>query len=181
MPLSLPSLLLLFLSVGRPELTLFPTVPRGGEKSDDRHPTPIFHTEMSHLSADQKHTILLEYSPHDSRRSFHALARRFAVKGGGRTIQRWHAEWDRTPQSLERREGSGRAPILTPAEVGRYIRAPILAANHAYHAIHYTEVHDQIEEKTGKSISLPTVQRFGKEQLGGHNRHTHKRTEQERE
>ncbi len=91
---------------------------------------------MPHLSAEAKHHILLEYAPHDSTRTFDALARRHAVAGGKATVQRWHARWDGTARSLERMAGTGKPRVLSRAEVSRHIRAPILAANRAHRAIH---------------------------------------------
>jgi hypothetical protein len=138
-------------------------------------------TTMSHLSPEARHHILLEYAPHDATRSFAALARRHAVRGGERTIRRWHEQWNGTPQSLQRKEGSGKARTLTTAEVSRHIRAPILAANRAHRAIHYTELLPEVQRKTGKRLSLRTLQQYGKEELGAKQKHTKKRTAEESE
>jgi hypothetical protein len=135
----------------------------------------------SHLSADTKHHILLEYAPCDTTRSFATLARRHAVQGGADVVRHWHDRWDGTPQSLERRSGSGKARTLTAAEVSRHIRAPILAANRAHRAISYTELLPQVQRKTGKELSLRTLQQYGKETLGVKHRHTRKRTAEESE
>jgi len=134
---------------------------------------------MSHISADIKHTILLQYSAHDTSRSFSALARRHGVKGGGRTVQRWHSRWNGTSQSLERHEGSGVTHILTPSEVSRHIRAPILAANRSHRSVSYTKLLPEVQRKTRKTVSLRTIQRIGKEQLGIKSQHTEKKTQQE--
>lgn len=131
---------------------------------------------MSHFSAEAKHYILLEYAPLDTSRSFSALARRHAVKGGERTIRRWHQRWNGTAHSLERKEGSGKARILTAAEVSRHIRAPILAANRKHRAIHYTDLLPEVQRKTGKQISLRSLQQYGKEELGVKQRRSKKRT-----
>ena len=135
----------------------------------------------SHFSADTKHHILLDYAAHDAARSFAALAARHAVAGGARTVQRWHCRWDRTPQSLERRSGSGKARTLTAAEVSRHIRAPILAANRAHRAISYTDLLSEVQRKTGKELSLRSLRRYGKEQLGARDKHSKKRTADESE
>lgn len=136
---------------------------------------------MSHLSAEAKHHILLEYTPRDTSRSFSALARRHAVRGGERTIRRWHQRWNGTLHSLERKDGSGKARILTAAEVNRHVRAPILAANRSHRAIHYTDLLPEVQRKTGKKISLRSLQQYGKEELAIKQRHTKKRTAGESE
>jgi len=136
---------------------------------------------MSHLTAEAKHHILLEYTPRDTNRGFSALARRHAVAGGERTIRRWHQRWDGTARSLQRRDGSGKARTLTAAEVSRHIRAPILAANRAHRAIHYTDLLPEVQRKTGKEISLRSLQQYGKEELGVKQKHSKKRTAGESE
>jgi transposase len=123
---------------------------------------------MPHLSAEAKHHILLEYAPHCSDRSFAALAQRHAIRGGKQTVQQWHSRWDGTAHSLERREGSGRQRSLSSRQVQQYVRAPILRANRAHRAVHYTELVDSVREKTGTDVSVRTLRRYGKEELGAH-------------
>ena len=134
---------------------------------------------MSHLSAEVKHHILLEYSPHSPTHSFAALAARHGVSGGARTLQRWHARWDHSPQSLERREGSGKARMLSRAQVSRHVRAPILAANRAHRAVHYTHLLPAVRRKTGKQVSIQTLRRYGTKELGAKQKHSKKRTADE--
>lgn len=131
---------------------------------------------MPHFSADLKHHILLEYSPHDPTRSFAALARRHAVPGGRKVVHDWHSRWNGTPDSLERKAGSGRARTLSRAEVSRHIRAPILAANRAHRAIHYTDLLNSVRTKTRTHLSIQTLRRYGREDLGAKQKHTLKRT-----
>ena len=136
---------------------------------------------MSHLSAEAKHHILLEYAPHDTTRSFVALARRHTISGGARTVQRWHERWDGTPASLKRKAGTGKAPLLSRAEVSRHVRAPILAANRAHRAISYPDLLSEVQRKTGKQIALRTLRDYGKQQLGASQRRTKKRSADESE
>jgi transposase len=136
---------------------------------------------MPHLSAEAKHHILLEYAPHDATRSFAALARRHAVKGGKSAVKRWHDRWDGTPVSLQEQPRSGRPRILSAVEVSRHVRAPILAANRAHRAIHYTELLPRVQTVAGQQISLRTVQRYGKEELGTKQKRGQKRTADESE
>jgi hypothetical protein len=136
---------------------------------------------MSHLGAEAKHHILLEYAPHDATRSFAALARRHAVKGGRKVVRDWHLQWNGTAASLERKSGTGRARALSRAEVSRHVRAPILAANRSHRAISYTDLLPSVRKKTHTHVSIQTLRRYGKEELGAKQKHTKKRTANESE
>ena len=136
---------------------------------------------MKQFDAHVKHHILLEYAPRSRGRDFAALAARHAVPGGKRTVQRWHQQWDGTPQSLQRRAVSGRPCALTAAQVSRLVRAPILAANRAHRPVHYTTLLPRVRQRTGTQVSIQTLRRYGKEQLGIKQKHTTKRTADESE
>jgi len=136
-------------------------------------------TAMPHLNTEAKHHILLEYAPHDAARSFAALAARHAIAGGSGTVARWHQRWDGTPASLEEQPRAGRPRVLSRAQVSRHVRTPILAANRAHRAIHYTDVLPRVRAATGRQISLRSVQRYGKEELGARQRRGQKRTADE--
>lgn len=139
------------------------------------------HAEMTHLTAEAKHAILLEYAPHSPARSFAALARRHSVKGGRQVLQRWHERWNGTPQSLKEESRSGRPRKLSRGEVQRHVAGPILRANRSHAAVHYPAVAEEVREKTGKNIGLRTVQRYGKEELGARQTRGKKRTAEERQ
>lgn len=145
------------------------------------HSKLILCTSMPHLSAEAKHHILLEYSPRDATRTFAALARRHAVKGGMRLIRRWYRQWDGTSASLQEKQRSGRPRILSRVEVNRHVRAPVLAANRAHRAIHYTDLLPEVQRKTGKKLSLRSLQQYGKKELAIRQKHTKKRTARESE
>lgn len=181
MCLSLSICLLLFLSVGRPELTLFLTRPADLQISVDRHSTLILHKVMSQLTARQKHDILVQCAARHAGESEVEIARQHGVSVGRTTIWEWRQRWNGTPQSLERREGSDGTPKLTPLEVSRHVRAPILAANRAHRAISYTKMLPEVRRKTRKDISLRTLQRTGQKQLGVRFKHRIKRTKEERQ
>jgi hypothetical protein len=136
---------------------------------------------MPHLSAEAKHHILLEYAPHSATRSFAALAARHAVRGGWRVLLRWHQQWDGSAASLARKAGSGKARALSSRQVQQHVRAPILAANRAHRAIHYTKLLPRVRAATGKQLSLRSLQRYGKEELGAKQRRGKKRTAEESE
>jgi transposase len=136
---------------------------------------------MKHFPPEQKHSILLEYIPRSTTHSFAALAARHGVAGGGNTVQIWHQRWDGTAASLQRKEGGGRPRALNSREVQQHIRTPILRANRAHKVVHYTALLPPLQQKTGKEMSLRTVQRYGKEKLGARQRRGKKRTAEESE
>ena len=159
----------------------FSRCPNGRRVTRSSHLDLSLHNTMPHLSAEAKHHILLEYAPRDTSRSFAALAHRHAIKGGADVVRHWHDRWDGTPASLKRKVGTGKAPLLSRAEVSRHVRAPILAANRAHRAISYPDLLPQVRRKTGKPIALRTLQQYGQEKLAARSKHTKKRTADESE
>ncbi|HVW99743.1 MAG TPA: helix-turn-helix domain-containing protein [Candidatus Babeliaceae bacterium] len=131
---------------------------------------------MSHFTPEFKHDILTQYLPHSHDNSFGALAHRYNIKGGKRTIQRWYARWDGTPSSLEQRAGAGRPRLLSSAQIRDTIALPIRNRNRAHRAIHYTELLPTVRERTGTTVSLPTIQRYGKEIVRARDKSTRSRT-----
>ena len=134
---------------------------------------------MKQLTAQQKHDILIHCEHRRQGETEVDIAALHGAVVSRRTMLNWRSRWNHTHQSLERREGSGAAPILTPSEISRHIRAPILAANRAHRAIHYPDVLQQVRTKTGKKIALRTLQQYGKEKCQIKERTTHKRTRAE--
>src|SRR6185312_9930961 len=136
---------------------------------------------MKHLTPDQKHSILLEYTPRSTTHSFAALAARHGVTGGARVLQRWHQRWNGTPHSLEHKAVTGRPRALSRREVQQHVRAPILRSNRAHKPVHYSKLLPQVQQRTGAKVSLRTLQRYGKEELGAMKRKGKKRTAEESE
>lgn len=134
---------------------------------------------MVTYSAQQKQNILLHYQAGRKGAGFKALAVRFAVKGGGTLIRSWHQRWDGTVQSLQSKQSPGRPRILNRTEVRRHVRDPILAANRSRKAVSYTRLLPTVRQKTGKSLSLRSLRRYGKRELGVKKRRTKKKTEKE--
>jgi hypothetical protein len=141
--------------------------------------TPRSRRTMPHLTAQQKHDILLHCDSRRSDQTEQDVAALHGVTIGRTTLWEWRQRWKGTPQSLDREPVSGRPRILTPLEVSRHVRAPILAANRAHRAISYTKLLPEVHRKTGKKIALRTLQRTGKEQLGVKFKHRIKRTREE--
>ena len=96
-------------------------------------------------------------------------------------LQRWHERWNGTPQSLKEESRSGRPRRLSRGEVQCDVAGPILRANRSHTSVHYSAVVTEVREKTGAEISLRTVQRYGKEELGVRQRRGKKRTAEERQ
>jgi transposase len=134
---------------------------------------------MTHLSADAKHRILLEYRPRTPGYTFQALADRHGIAGGRWVIERWYHQWNGTAQSLEEKPHPGRPRLLSSAEVNQYIRTPIRTANRRHESIHYTDIHDTLIINTDKNISLRAVQYYGKREINAKQKRTRKRSAQE--
>jgi transposase len=111
----------------------------------------------SYPTAFKQHILTL-YQPHCRGNGFTSLAKRFGIKGGEPTIKYWYDRWDGTPESLEPKPRSGRPNIFNSEEIKQYIGTPIKRKNRRSEAVHYTELIDTLREKTGKRVSLRTVQ-----------------------
>lgn len=134
---------------------------------------------MPHIDANSKHHILLEYSADDHTRSFAALARRHAIKGGASVVKRWHDRWDGSPHSLEEKARPGRPRLLSRAQVTRHIAAPIRNRNRSGVRARYTELLPQVQAATGRQISLRTLQQYGHDDLEVRKTRGKKRTTEE--
>jgi transposase len=131
---------------------------------------------MPQLTPNEKHDILTLYSSDNSKYSMESLAHQYEIKDGKQTIWRWYHQWNGTPESLERKSGSGRPTILTSKEVKDNIQLPIRNKNRSSQPIHYPDLLPSITKKTGKKISVETIRRIGREQLGIKQKRTNKRT-----
>ena len=136
---------------------------------------------MKQLSAEAKHHILLEYTPHDTTRSFAALARRHGIGGRARTVQRWHQRWNGTAASLKHKAVVGRPRALSRTAVQQYVAAPIRRSNRACRAVKYTTLLPQVQAATGVELSVQTLRRYGKEECGARSTRGKKRTAAESE
>lgn len=135
---------------------------------------------MVHHSPDFKHHVLTHYSRNTRGRGFLALAQRYGVPGGPRTIRSWHERWDGTPSSLTRRPTPGRPRALTRAQAYQYVTAPIRRHNRRHMPIHYQQLHQAAQQQTGRSVSIQTIRRYGHNDAGARLKRTHKRTAKER-
>lgn len=101
------------------------------------------------------------------------------VHASRRSVESWKTHWNGTIASLQRKNGSGRPAILTRTEVQRHIAAPIRKLNRSAKKAKYTKIATAVRLKSGKQVSDRTIQRIGKEQLGGRHIKGKKRTAEE--
>ena len=134
---------------------------------------------MVKFSPSLKHHILTQYQPSSTTHNFSALARLYAIPGGHSTIYRWHERWNGTPQSLEKKHVSGRPRKLSKRQVDRYIRIPIRNKRRRKLAVHCTDLMPSIHSNINKEISLRTIQRYAKRDVGTKLIHTKKKTRHE--
>lgn len=116
---------------------------------------------MSQLTPNEKHNILRLYLSSNNKDTMESLAHQYNIKGGKRSIINWLQRWDGSPESLERKKGSGRHTILTSKEVKDNIRLPIRNKNSSSQPIHYSDLLPSVIQKTGKIISSRTLRRIG--------------------
>jgi transposase len=126
-----------------------------------------------------KQFILNQYRCKRHGSGFDALAQRYEIAGGGKTIQRWYQQWDGTVESLKKKPGAGRPRLLEEAEITQHISIPIKRKNRRSQPIHYTDILRPLQEQTQKKISLRTVQRYGKENAEINSKRTIKKTKWE--
>lgn len=117
---------------------------------------------MTKFTAEQKQLILSQYSAHDHSRSYRSLAHQYGISKDGRTVRRWMKRWDGTIESLKQRKGAGRPRILTPLQAHNHITQPVTAANRRHQPIHYRSIHTRLQHSLNKSMSLRSVQRYGR-------------------
>lgn len=136
---------------------------------------------MKHITAQQKHDILVHIRDRRGGEQPEEIAARHGVAAGRSTVYSWLQQWDGTPRSLERKAGSGKPRILSAAEVYRHVRAPLLAANRTARPVHYSTLLSSVCQKTGKQVSIQTLRRYGEQELGAKHKRGKKRTAGERE
>ena len=89
---------------------------------------------------------------------FEALAKKYNIEGGRgkKLISSWYSKWDGTESSVKKQSGGDRRSILTQKEKKQHIRGFVDKSKKE--AVQYSEVKDNVEKKTGKTIALRTVQ-----------------------
>ena len=115
-------------------------------------------TSYQRYTPQQIQSILEEHEPRVRGKGIRALAKKHKVQGGHNLIKYWLSKWDGTVESLETVSGGDHRSILTNQEKNKYVDRYITRRSKKG-AVQYPEVKVHIENKTGKNISLPTVQR----------------------
>jgi hypothetical protein len=159
-------------------------IPFGGVHSWPLSSATLRRLSLSHAAhmqytAAHKQSILTHYQAGVRGAGFAALARRFAVQGGAGVIQRWHAQWDKTVQSLEEKPRPGRPRVLSKTQVTRHVAAPIRNSNRAARVVRYGRLLPQVQAATGTNVSLRTLQRYGHDEAEGRQTRGKKRTADE--
>jgi transposase len=135
---------------------------------------------MPLLTPEFKQHVLQHYQEGVEGCGFSALAARFSMPGKGSTVRSWHSRWDGSIDSLQRKPGGGRPPILSEQQVQRHIVQPIRRSNRQHKAVHYAPLRAQLIAATQQQPSLRTVQRYGHD-AEVKERRTKKRTAKERQ
>jgi hypothetical protein len=134
---------------------------------------------MKQLSPEVKHSILTHYTSPLNHDTLDTILCLHDVKASRRAVELWRRQWDGTAASLQHKKGAGRPRILTQKEVKHYVATPIRQKNRKHHPIHYHELKNRIETETGKTISVDTIERYGREDCGGVPKTGKKRTSDE--
>jgi hypothetical protein len=133
-----------------------------------------------HYSDEFKQEVLSLYHKGQRGSGFAALARRFQIPGGGRTICRWFNQQNGSVPSLQQHQAVGRPRILQPTDIQQHVGTVVQSHNRHHQSVHYPDLLRPVRAATHTSISLRTLQRYGLETLHIKNKRTKKRTERER-
>lgn len=135
---------------------------------------------MKQLPPHHKHSILQQYRPHSPTHSFAALAVQAGSGVTAQAVANWDKRWNGTAASLQHRAGAGRPRVLSGVQVARHILPRIRSANRKHQAIHYPDILPAVRSATHTSVSLRSIRRYGKEQLGVKQKRVKIRTARER-
>jgi hypothetical protein len=119
-------------------------------------------TTYKHYTPQEIQSILEEHEPGVRGKGLKTLAKQHNIKGGHNLIKYWLSKWDGTVKSLEGMGGGDRRSILTDQEKKKHVDR-FITKRSKKDAVQYPEVKANIENKTGKDISIQTVRRIGHE------------------
>ena len=122
---------------------------------------------MKQLTPEVKHSILSHYTSPNNRDTLSSILSLHDIRASRQSVNNWKNQWDGTIESLKHKSVSGRPHILDQRELTRYVETPIREANQSSVPIRYTSIANSIRQKLNKNISDRTIQRYGKEELGG--------------
>jgi hypothetical protein len=122
---------------------------------------PFMAAIHGHYDAGVKLRALAWYRPGIRGHGALATAKHFLLPNA-QLVRRWARESEERGSSLERKPGSGRKRKLTDEESTTHVKDFIVKKNKAGLSTSYEQVKQEVEAKTGKEISLRTVQRLGR-------------------
>lgn len=134
---------------------------------------------MKHPTPEQKHSILTHWSARRTGETLNQILALHDVTASRQAVVQWQRQWDGTVVSLQQKQKTGRPHKLSKAQISRHIAAPIRNANRASRPITYPKLLLQVQAATDTEISLRTIQRYGKEELGVKSKKGVKRTSDE--
>jgi transposase len=94
---------------------------------------------------------------------FHALAKRFDIKGGMQLASSWYRTWDGTPLTLDKQDRSNKKRKLNDKEGNQYITKYVEKKNEKGEPITYYGVREHVILKRGHHIPIRTITRCGKQ------------------
>lgn len=122
---------------------------------------------MTKYSPAYKERVVREYQKGVRGRGFAALSKRFKIPKS--VIEDWWKKWIQAGQTIEafaEEVGGDRKSVLTEKEKERYILDFVSHKNAKGEAVDYPDVHAYVVNCTQKDISIRSVQRIGKEEMG---------------
>lgn len=134
---------------------------------------------MQHPTPEQKHSILTHYTSRRNDESVDSILARHDVKVSRRSVYAWLKQWDGTVASLKRASVSGRPRALSSGQVKRHVATRIRSCNRSGRPVRYSRLLPVVQTATGQQLSLRTLQRYGKEELGAKQTRGKKRTADE--
>jgi hypothetical protein len=143
---------------------------------------PLFHLTpsiMKDLTPELKHSVLTHYTSPHHHQTLQQILSLHGVTVSRRTVELWKQKWDGTIESLQHQAGAGRPRVLSRAQVSRHVATPIRNANRAGRTVHYSTLMEQVTESTAQTMSLRTLQRYGKEECKARSTRGQKRTADE--
>jgi hypothetical protein len=134
---------------------------------------------MKQISAQQKHSILTHYTARRKGETLAEILRLHDVSASRTAVFYWMQQWDGTVDSLQHKGGAGRPRILSQQEVTRHMGTPIRNKNRAAVRVKYIDIQQQVQDRTRKQVSIQTIRRYGKDELGARFIRGKKRTREE--
>ena len=112
-------------------------------------------------SAGTKQHILQQYKRGVRGCGFQALAKKYGIAGGKRSLQYWYSIWDGSVASLQKNTTSHKRRRLEPGQVQQHIRQYVIDMNEQGDHVNYSDDKEHVERETGSPIAWSTLKRYG--------------------